>query len=92
MSGSLEHGVRLPDGRVISQNTYLVTIKELLVTDTNARPFPNSSLVRILTRRYRPNDAPDLGVVRRDLGPAPLRNVAPPPINKGEELQEEFEF
>ena len=60
----LNNGVELPDGRVVSEGTYLVGIKELLIPDPNAREFPDSSLGRILTRLYRPGHAPDMGAPR----------------------------
>ena len=67
----LRDGVRLPDGRVVSEETYLLSVKELLQPDPNSRPFPESSLGKILSRRYRPHDAPAAGVAHRDAGAPP---------------------
>ena len=72
----LRDGVRLPDGRIVSEETYLRSIKELLQPDPNARPFSDSSLGKVLSRRYRPHDAPDAGVVHHDAGAPPLGHVA----------------
>ena len=72
----LRDGVRLPDGRVVSEETYLLSVKELLQPDPNSRPFPESSLGKILSRRYRPHDAPAAGVPHRDAGAPPLGRVA----------------
>ena len=72
----LDHGVQLPDSRVVNQETYLISIREPLQLDPAARPFPDSSLGRILSRRYKPQDISGPGAPHRDTGAPRLGRVA----------------
>lgn len=81
----LRTGVRLPDGRVVDEQTFLLNMRELLQLDPNAREFPENSLGRVLSRRYLPGRAPDHGAPRQDPRPPPLRVPQPAEVSAGKD-------